>query len=429
MNRVYFPDTNFFEECGAAHTLPWSDLGGAVDHVHLIVPSTVIGEIDRHRKGGGRTARRARDASALFRKALEAGGDHTVDLKPSSPRITLALPPVLFIDYKEFPNLDRSRPDHQIAAECQVLARAVTDGVLLSNDTNLVLAARSIGMSPVLIPESWKLPPENDERDAEMIKVKEELRKYQSARPMIQVNFDQASIAITPKLYDFVPSEVDAIIEQVERAYPMATSFERSPPHPDLPDLRSLRGAWQPPTTAEITDYTDREYPRWLASVRKQVEDLQRLLADWSHEAQFLVSICNDGHANAENVRLTLTGFNGLKFLSATHGDDGYAEKTALKPPPAKPTGRYVRNALLDALGAQHRPMANFYESIARLRHFERDRHGFYWLDGRPDTPAEELVLTCAALPHQVEPTKLIAPALIGTIVCCAQLMISRRKS
>jgi predicted ribonuclease YlaK len=154
MTKTYFVDTNFFEECGVPHQLPWSDLVGPVDHVHLIVPSTVIGEIDKHKKGNGRTARRARDASALFRRALQARPDHTIEINPSNPRITLALPAVVRIDYEQYPHLDRARPDHQIAAEAASLAAAIPGGTLLSNDTNLVLAGRSIGLEPVLIPET-----------------------------------------------------------------------------------------------------------------------------------------------------------------------------------------------------------------------------------------------------------------------------------
>lgn len=189
MTATYFVDTNFFEECRRPHELPWSDLAGAVHHVHLIVPSTVIGEIDKHKKGNGRTVRRARDASALFRRALEAGGDHTIELHSANPRITLALPEVVSVDYYAFPHLDRTRPDHQIAAETATLASAILGSTLLSNDTNLVLAARSIGLAPVLIPESWKLPPENDERDAEIVRLGDELRKLQNARPAVTLSW------------------------------------------------------------------------------------------------------------------------------------------------------------------------------------------------------------------------------------------------
>jgi predicted ribonuclease YlaK len=154
--KTYFVDTNFFEECRVPHELPWVELAGPVDHVHLIVLSTVIGEIDKHKKGNCRTARRARDASALFRRALEAGADHTIEIHHSKPRITLALPPVASADYAEYPHLDRTRRDHQIAAETATLARSIPACTLLSNDTNLVLAARSIGLPPALIPETWE---------------------------------------------------------------------------------------------------------------------------------------------------------------------------------------------------------------------------------------------------------------------------------
>jgi rRNA-processing protein FCF1 len=77
--KVYFPDTNFFFDCRRAGDLPWHELegvkGGQASDVRLIVPSAVVTEIERHKaKGNSRAAKRARDASALLRGALEAAG-------------------------------------------------------------------------------------------------------------------------------------------------------------------------------------------------------------------------------------------------------------------------------------------------------------------------------------------------------------------
>jgi len=54
--------------------------------------------------------------------------------------------PVTSIDYGAFPHLDRTWPDHQIAAEGATLGRTIPGSTLLSNDTNPELAARSISV-------------------------------------------------------------------------------------------------------------------------------------------------------------------------------------------------------------------------------------------------------------------------------------------
>jgi hypothetical protein len=165
--KVYFPDTNFFFECRQAADLLWHELERTkpdqAPDIRLIVPSTVIDEIERHKaKGNSRTAKRARKASALLRKALTSPG-HITERRPASPRVSLELPRVLRIDFSRFPNLDPLRPDHRIAAEYAELLKIEPDLVLLTDDTLLTLAVRSLGFEPVLIPANWKLAPEMDE--------------------------------------------------------------------------------------------------------------------------------------------------------------------------------------------------------------------------------------------------------------------------
>lgn len=119
--KSYFPDTNFFFECRKASDLPWHEINPSTaapgPDIRLIVPPTVITEIERHKaKGNSRTAKRAREASALLRQALNSAS-HEIELRSEKPRVVLALPPVLKIEFKDFPSLDEARADHRIAAE------------------------------------------------------------------------------------------------------------------------------------------------------------------------------------------------------------------------------------------------------------------------------------------------------------------------
>jgi hypothetical protein len=414
MTKTYYVDTNFFEECRVPRELPWAELCGPVAHIHLVVPSTVISEIDRHKKGNGRTTQRARDASALFKKALEAGGDHTIEINPSNPRITLALPPVLRVNYDEFPQLDRMRPDHQIVAESATLSRTIPGSTVLSNDTNLVLAARAIGLVPALIPEGWKRPRENDERDAEIIKLKDELRKYQNARPAVTLtvapvggNVGEA-LSVRTATYNMTSSQFDDVIDSIRRVHPLSEDFERSPPA-----FGSIKGTWQPPSDEAIAKYRQQEYPEWLSFVRKKVRALPSLLSAWSREAEFSVTIANTGHANADHARLTVTAFDELLLSHAIDDDDRARreEQTKLPAPPNEPTGQYV--TLLDMAMGRLSGLHAFPidSSAAKLklpfRPAPHDPHWFYWVDGRPAEPMAQIERSCDALPHQVEPHKL----------------------
>ena len=110
--QLYFADTNFFLECRKASDLAWHELDGSQSgqgpEIRLIVPSTVITEIERHKqKGNSRTAKRAREASAVLREALTSS-DHTTELRSANPRVMLSLPPVVKVDFFQFPNLASS---------------------------------------------------------------------------------------------------------------------------------------------------------------------------------------------------------------------------------------------------------------------------------------------------------------------------------
>jgi hypothetical protein len=75
--KSYFPGTNFFFECRKAIDLPWHNLDGsdpgAGPDILLIVPPTVITEIERHKaKGNSRTAKRARNPLAAI-ESITAG--------------------------------------------------------------------------------------------------------------------------------------------------------------------------------------------------------------------------------------------------------------------------------------------------------------------------------------------------------------------
>lgn len=70
---VLFPDTNLFVQCLPLDQLTWFTLGEFTE-IHLLVCRAVQSEIDKHKnQGSSRLAKRARSASATFRKAILEG--------------------------------------------------------------------------------------------------------------------------------------------------------------------------------------------------------------------------------------------------------------------------------------------------------------------------------------------------------------------
>lgn len=83
-----FPDTNVFVQCRSLEEIDWSQLG-AFDRIDLLICRPVQVEIDRHKsKASGRLSKRARTASALFKRALDAPGKVLV-LSSGKPELRL----------------------------------------------------------------------------------------------------------------------------------------------------------------------------------------------------------------------------------------------------------------------------------------------------------------------------------------------------
>jgi hypothetical protein len=57
MELYLVADTNLFFECKSLDQLPWSELGA--DPIVILLTKPVPDEIDKHKKGGGRTRERA----------------------------------------------------------------------------------------------------------------------------------------------------------------------------------------------------------------------------------------------------------------------------------------------------------------------------------------------------------------------------------
>ncbi|MFL9828743.1 PIN domain-containing protein [Rhodoplanes sp. SY1] len=296
--KLYFPDTNFFFECRKAADLPWHELEGVVSsaasEVRLIVPSAVITEIDRHKqKGNSRTARRAREASALLRQAVQSA-DHTVEVRSAVPRVTLSLPPVLRIDPAAHPNLDHSRADHRIILEYLQLVTIEPNLRILTDDTLLILAARSVGLDPLLIPEGWKLGAEKDERDDELDQLKAELNTFKQNAPVLAFTIldsegtDTTSINVPVPLFELSDEEIETAAAAVATAFPMATNFREKPSAADQlfgsydPVLGSYNPMrhWRPPRQEEIEHYKKEAYPNWRQELLRELPRLARRITD-----------------------------------------------------------------------------------------------------------------------------------------------------
>jgi hypothetical protein len=418
--KTYFPDTNFFFECRKAIDLPWHDLDGAAPgggpDILLIVPPTVITEIERHKtKGNSRTAKRARDISASLREAFLTTDQQAV-LREAGPKVVLRLPPVLKVDFSQYPELDRERPDHRIAAECATMN--LPDAAVLTDDTLLALATRSIALATLLIPVEWKLTPENDERDDTIAKLQTELKSYKQAAPEIALNVLDANGVIVTELncaiVRYAPSEsdMDVAVSMVKALHPMKVDLNGSPPS-DVALIQMI-GMWKPVKPEAISQYKNKDYPSWIEEVRKKLAELVSIYNGIAREFTFTVSLANSGFVNAENLTLYLDGFDGLRLLDALDEDDLQDRKKllSLPGPPSPPTNvdpMWSGMAQL-RLSELERTLLTPY-TVPRPRQPNKLYFSSQWPG---QTPVDHMELVCAALPHQQDATKRSFRASVG---------------
>jgi hypothetical protein len=417
--KIYFPDTNFFFECRKASDLPWHELDGSAPgagpDIQLIVPPTVIAEIDQHKaKGNSRTARRARDISARMREALLAPDQQAV-LREADPRVVLQLPPVFKVDFSRYPDLDRERPDDRIAAECATMN--VPDASFLTGYTLSALISRSISLSTVLIPDEWRLAPENDERDDTINKLQSELKGYKQTAPDITLEVLDASKNVVTELtcaiarYASTKSAMDAAISMVKARHPMKIDFNEPPPL-SVP-LMQMIGMLKPIKPEAISRYTNTDYPDWLKEVRAKLAELVPVYNRIAREFTFTVSLANSGFVHAENLTLYLDGFDGLLLLDALDEDDLQDRKKllSLPTPPRPPTN-------VDPMwsGLTHLGRDDFDRTLISSYNAPRSRqpNKLYFSTPWPRNPVDHMELVCAALPHQQDATTRSFRAYVG---------------
>ena len=330
----------------------------------------------------------------------------------------MELPPVVVVNPSEFPDLDLTRPDHKIVAEYATIRRKRPDLLILSDDTLLVLAARSLGFAPILIPGTWKLETEKDERDDEIHRLNEELRSYKQNFPELFVSLlddggaETQAIHATIDVYKPSEAEITVATKEVAERYPIETDFNLRPPQPALGQsfaAAMMRQMWAGPRKEDIDRYINESYPNWIERVREAWPRFAERLNALTREIGFKVRIENAGFVNAQNVRLIIRGYDGVKLRGGLNDKSAQERLRQLSLPslPIPPRGRYV-----DTWGLAGRGSLLPEHPLFTLPK-QPDSHAFYFKDGRPTIPIDELELGCSAFPHQGEPYDLDFRAIV----------------
>lgn len=414
MSKVHlFVDTNFFIQCKKYDQIDWNiDELEDVSEIILMISRPVQSEIDRQKQDGNtRRAKRARVANSLFRQMLINGKELVSQVGDKQVIIKFA-PSCKIQDMKTaVPDLDVDRNDDQLVATAKMYQQQNpgSDVRVLTQDTGMVISADRCGLSYIMTPDDWNLPPEKDDRDKKIAELEDKIRTLSAQFPIITM-VDQVMTNEEPILLgELTEDVVDKLVSDIQERFPVAQDFPQA--RKTKPDMFGLgQRKFIPPTEEEIDEYRDR-YDEWLDECRKWIYDVYDYLEQ--REGLLIVELvlANNGNVPVRHLLIEITAHGSIELAPPSQD---YAENDVLEAPtpPDPPRGKWVSThdwglsrlafTINQPLGSGH----DFGIDFSRIP-TRRDRYSFYW-DGEGSTEfSQELTGECEEFRHKLEPIVL----------------------
>lgn len=433
MNKTIFlvPDTNFFVQCKEPRELDWFEYA-MFDHVELLITRPVQAELDNQKgKGSGRLANRARKASSLIRDLLVSDDDCLI-VREHSPKVTIRIRQDLQPDKALKSVLDYGERDDQLVGVTSSLKKDVRGGdvALLTHDTGPMASAKMVGLSFKVIPDTWLIPPEQDESEKRTNALIAELNKYKNNEPKFKLTYQSEGTKVSSvecKFDYYEPltnEEVSDFIEILRGAFPQGVDFGSRDPidrpasnsHPFLNSIFDERELFTPASDESIKSYMELLYPEWLEKCKSIFSNIHNSLNHSTKLPEVAVGVENIGSRPATDALITFTAKGGFSIIPSEAYQDHIQEKAinlSIPDAPKAPNGTWKRTSKLHALQGFHElsGLGSFgrnnsdYWNIPVLSGLkdQRDQNGFYWKPERPSIPVKTVMLECQQWRHQID--------------------------
>jgi len=439
--RIYLiPDTNVLMQCRNLIELPWKDEFPEFESIVVVLVTPVMREVDRHKGGQGRLAKRARVINSLIGELLETP---MVDLSKKD-----CLPSVKMISEDKFrpdpelqPSLDYAQADDAIVGTVSAIGKAyVGERVeLLSNDNGVLLSARRMGVPFHRVPPDWLLPAESDEDQKKFKALEGEVKRLRSSEPVCVI--ESKGLPWIFNVESFGPlsdPQIQKLLQALQQQFPEETNFgpRGSSTRSAAPGLHGIfahfgQEEFVPATDSEILYYQQESYPQWVTNCADYLRVLHHKLEQHLPAPRILVNLLNEGARPAEDVRVVfyMRGSGLLIKLpdkeeestTVDLGNDAQVEvgvrnsRLVLPRPPAAPKGHWKK---VKTFGAMERiaslsEMARSFEPLVSPTYrfpppilpMTRETDAFYWKVGtRPVHPRHSTELTCQQWRHRSTP-------------------------
>ncbi len=359
-------DTNILIGFEPIAQIDWRLLCPNARSIGIVVPNTVVREMDGHKKSNiNRNRKRALDFNKFLKKIEDGNGKDTT-LQSNHVALRLILMPLYAQNNLPLEKLSLEIADDIIVAETLKFTQDHPDAIFLADDNNARRTAREMGIKVARPAEEWRRKEPRDWRDARI----EELERQLGAMPELSLELPTGDVNTV--IFEMLhPKAIpDAFCDRVANLI-----LERNPgfSRDELMERHNL-SVVQKKRTFSVSDFFSvsvndidkycNDYQEFKERVISWSKRLPELLNQIDFVAPIQLEIANEGHAFAEHVEVTVSASTGYRFIS----DDFVRSYLELRHKPPDPPSR-VRSI-------SHIP--NFFE---QQRLHQKDPSRFYLHD------------------------------------------------
>ena len=312
---TFVVDTNILIEFEPLAQIDWRLLCPSTKSISIVVPSTVVREMDKHKRSTPRIRRRALDFNKLLIE-IEDGNGQDATLQSDHVALRLILMPRYAENALPQEKLSFEVADDLIVAETLKFIQNHPDAIFLADDNNARRTAREMGIQVARPAEEWRRTEAKDPRDARI----DELERQLGAMPRLslalltgEVN-EVAFETLHPEaIPDTFCDRVANLILEKNPGYSRDELLERHNLSAVQNNLRFSPSNLFSVSVDDIEKYC-RNYQQFKERVTTWSRQLPEILSQLDFVAPIQFEISNEGDAFAEHVEVTVSVSTGYSF-------------------------------------------------------------------------------------------------------------------
>jgi len=325
MGKYLFLDTNVYLHYKPVDKLELERFG---EGCTVVVPRVILGELNKHKDS--HSSKTVQDRARVACKNIHVWSESRsvsdtlafeFDIKTSSPQEH---------------GLDLSSCDDRFLSDIIEHPAPLADKLLLSNDSNLCLTAKHLGIPVAEIDERFKLPAEDDPLEKEARRLRQELDKLKNARPRLKIGLvrddSQLEVEANPEFpllqggSELTDEEIERQVDEIRRS--LRDKYMSSPTEQG-PAMRLAMGY----SPEEIKEY-HQELNAYPGKYRQYLHARRKFLSQPIFG--FTIGIANVGTAPAQNVDVYLHFPDGFVLYEEKETPSGPQEPNLPRNPMSK---------------------------------------------------------------------------------------------